>query len=165
VPFKHIIKVHILISNGHHRALEEVGAKAGNDAKVLKNNCKILNVILDRGHKHDRIIRIERGPKDDSPPTEFVKEPVPSSPLQNLGKRVNGNHKEERREGISLPQTMPKNNGVPGDPIKKHTRGGGGEQSDDLISKVRREAAALKESKDVLPTNRIKSLPNVKLEE
>jgi hypothetical protein len=55
---KHIIEVHVPAMNRDDGALCEVGAKIGNNTETLKNNRQILNVLLDRSHKHGRIIHI-----------------------------------------------------------------------------------------------------------
>jgi hypothetical protein len=54
---------------------------------------------------------------------------------------------------------------LPGNSVEKHPRCGGRKQSGNPIAETRRKTATLVEVKNVDPTNRIKGLPNVKLEE
>jgi hypothetical protein len=54
---------------------------------------------------------------------------------------------------------------VPGNAIEKNSRGGGAKESHNPIPEPWRETKALKKLEDIVPSNVIKSFPNVKLEE
>jgi hypothetical protein len=86
---KDILKIKVATSNRDHRAFQKIGAKAGDLAKVLKDSRKVGNVTLYGGHKHGRIIRIERGTQDDAPSSKLVKETQACGLLKNLGDGVN----------------------------------------------------------------------------
>jgi hypothetical protein len=89
------IKINGLTTDRHDGALREVGAKAGDLSKMMKNGSKVLNVFLDRRHKHRRVIRVKRGTQNDSSSPKLAKKPNPSRLLENLSDRVNGKHKKE----------------------------------------------------------------------
>jgi hypothetical protein len=123
---KDVIKVNVPATNGNHGTLEEVCAKAGDFTKAMKDGRQVLNVLLDGGNKDSRIIRIKRGAENASASPNFVKEPLVSGGIEDLGKRINGEHKEERREGVPLPKTSAMLDGRARDAIEEHPRGGGG---------------------------------------
>jgi hypothetical protein len=65
----------------HNGALRKVGAKAINGPKLVQNGCQILNVLLNRGHKHGFMVRIEGRPQNGSTPPKILKKPMPGSTL------------------------------------------------------------------------------------
>jgi hypothetical protein len=58
---KNVLKVNVPATNRHNGALVEVGAKAGDKPKTMKNKRQVLKVLLDRRHKDGGVIREERG--------------------------------------------------------------------------------------------------------
>jgi hypothetical protein len=93
---KHLVKIDITASNRNHEALLKVRTKPGGVAKPMQDGRQINNVLLNRGNKNGRIIRIEGSAKDGSPTPKPVKKPVPRGDLQHLGKRINRNEEKER---------------------------------------------------------------------
>jgi hypothetical protein len=91
------IKVHVPASNRYNRALLEVCANTGDLTKTFKNGRQIIDVFLQRSHKHHRIIRIERSPKDCSPPPKIMKKTMPSSTIKDLVERVDGKNRSGDR--------------------------------------------------------------------
>jgi hypothetical protein len=94
---KNVLEVNVPTSNRHNGALVEVGAKAGDNPKTVENKRQILEVLLDRRHKNGGVIREERGAQDGASPPQLMKQTKMRSPFQDLSKRVNGDHKKERR--------------------------------------------------------------------
>jgi hypothetical protein len=56
-------------------------------------------------------------------------------------------------------------NGLTGKPVEKHPRSSGRKQGRPPIPEARREPTSLKEIKHIVPTNGVKSFPNIELEE
>jgi hypothetical protein len=61
----------------------------------MEDGRQILNVFLDGGNKDSRIVRVKQGAENASAPPNFVKEPMGRGGIEDLGKRVDGEHKKE----------------------------------------------------------------------
>jgi hypothetical protein len=95
----------------------------------------------------------------------LVKKPMCGRDLKNLSKRIDREHKEKGREGVPLLEPSSMLDGEAGHTIKKDPGRRGDKQGGNSIPESIREATLLKEVNDVIPTYRVESLSNAKLEQ
>jgi hypothetical protein len=120
---------------------------------------------MDWGHEDGRVVGIEGSPKSSASSGEAGEYAEVGGDMEDALERVNGDAKKQWRERVSLSKPLAMFDRVPGNAIEKNPRGGGAKESHDPIPEPRREAKVLEKLKDIVPSNMIKSFPNIKLEE
>jgi hypothetical protein len=96
------VKVNVAATNRHHGALVEVGAKARNLSKTLKDGGKVLHIVFGWSNEDRRIIGVKRCPQNGGPPCNLVKQTMSGGKFKNLGNGVDSNDEKEGRQRVPL---------------------------------------------------------------
>jgi hypothetical protein len=152
-----------IAANGSSRTLENIRVKAGCHSKQpqqLFNGLAVCDSWLD---ENDRIVGVERGTTCSTTAREGGKETHPGSKVNEQVKNLHDEHKEHRRQGVTLSHSTVVIDFIAGDTVDQDAGGCRGEQKAYKVDPNVPKSQMLQKIYDERPRNCIESTGNIQL--